>query len=339
MYRAPLLALFCALSLTSAKADPVADFYAGRTLSLTIGFAPGGGYDNVARLLARHLGSNLPGKPTIVVRNMPGAGGLVAANALYNLGPRDGTELAIFSDAIPFAPLWQTAGVQFDPTKFEYLGALDRREAGMVIAWRASGVTTFEDARKRTVTVGSTGPHDITAVAPRLLNATTGSKFRIVGGYRGIAEGALALERGEIDSWQGWCWPCIKDTKPQWLKDNRIAKLAQFGSTRHPELTDVPTVYELATNEEDRQIMRLVFSSENMSRFVVLGPGAPPERVAAMRKAFDDTVASESFRAEAARSRIPLLPATAQAAEALIRDAYATPPALLARARAIAHGN
>jgi tripartite-type tricarboxylate transporter receptor subunit TctC len=338
MFHSRLLALVCLLFASPAAADPVSDFYAGRTLSLTIGYAPGGGYDSIARLLARHMGKHIPGRPTFIVRNMPGGGGLIAANALYNIGTRDGSELAIFADTIPFAPLWNTAGAQFDPTKFHFLGSLDRREAGVALAWRASGVQTIEDARTRTVTVGSTGTHDITSVAPRLLNTLAGTRFKIVGGYRGIPEGSLAMERGEIDGWQGWCWPCLKDTKPEWISRNSILPLVQFGRERHADLPNVPTIYELATNDDDRRIMRLVFTSDVMSRFVVVGPGAPADRVEALRKAFDSTMSDPDFRADALKSNIPLHPANAQAVEALIRDAYATPPTLLARARAIVNG-
>ncbi len=339
MIRSRLLALACLFFVSPAAADPVSDFYAGRTISLSIGYAPGGGYDTIARLLARHMGKHIPGKPSFVVRNMPGGGGLIAANALYNIGNRDGSELGIFADTIPFAPLWNTAGAQFDPSKFHYLGALDRREAGVALSWRASGILTIDDARKRVVTVGSTGPHDITAVAPRLLNALTGTQFKIVGGYRGIPEGALAMERGEIDGWQGWCWPCLKDTKPEWISRNSILPLVQFGAERHADLPNVPTIYELASNEDDRRIMRLVFSSDVMSRFVVVGPGAPADRVEALRKAFDNTMSDPDFLAEALKGNIPLHPAKAADAAALIRDAYATPPALLVRARAIVNGD
>ena len=339
MSRTWLIALVGAFLAIPAQADPVADFYAGRTVSITIGFAPGGGYDSVARLLARHFFKHIPGKPSMVVRNMPGAGGLIAANAVYNLGNRDGTDIAIFGDTIPFAPLWNADGVQFDPAKFHYLGALDRREAGVALSWRASGVETFEDARRRTVTVGSTGTHDITSVAPRLLNALAGAKFKIVGGYRGLPEGSLAMERGEIDGWQGWCWPCLKETKPEWMSGHKIAVLTQFGSQRHPELPNVPTVYELVGNDDDRSIMRLIFSSDDMSRFVAVGPGTLSERVEALRAAFEATMADAEFRADAVKNNIPLHPASAAAAEALLRNAYATRPELLTRARAIIKGD
>ena len=239
-------ALFAAAALcvTGAAADSVSDFYTSKQVVIEIGYPPGGGYDAVSRLLSRHMGRHIPGRPSMIVRNMPGAGGLVAANTLYNIAPRDGSEIAILGDTVPFTPLWSNEGVQYDPMKFTYLGSLDRRQAGLTIAWAGSPFKSLQNAIDAPMTVGSTGTNDITAIAPRVLNAIIGTKFRIIPGYRGVAEGALALERGEIDGWMGWCWPCMKNEKPQWIAEKKINVLAQFTSERHPELKDVPSVFD-----------------------------------------------------------------------------------------------
>ena len=326
-----------ALSMT-AHADPISVFYATRQVVIDIGYPPGGGYDAVSRLLSRHLGKHLPGHPSIIVRNMPGAGGLIATNSLFNIAPRDGTEIAILGDTVPFTPLWSKEGVQYDPTKFNYLGSLDRRQSGIVIAWNTAPVQTLDDVIKRPMTVGSTGTNDITSVAPRVLNAIIGTKFQIIPGYRGIPEGSLAMERGEIDGWTGWCWPCMKNDKPDWIAGKKFNVLAQFMTERHPELMNVPSVFDFAKTDDDRLIMRLVFNSQEMSRLVATPPGVPKERVEALRAAFDQTMQDPEFTGEAQRLSIPLSPANWTAVEAMISGAYKLRPDLLARAAAIING-
>ncbi len=320
------------------QADAISDFYTGRQMVITVGYPPGGGYDAVARLLSRHMGKHIPGRPSIIVRNMPGAGGLIATNLLYNISQRDGTEIAILGDTVPFTPLWTKEGVQYDPLRFAYLGSLDRRQAGLVIGWHKASAKTLDDVIREPMTVGSTGTNDITSIAPRVLNAVIGTKFRIIPGYRGISEGALAMERGEIDGWMGWCWPCMKNEKPEWIAGKLVNVLAQFTMERHPELQQTPGVFEFARNDDDRQIMRLVFNSQEMSRLVAAPPGVPAERIAALRKAFEATMKDSEFTGEADRMTIPLSPATPQAVEKLIADAYQTRPELLARAAAIING-
>jgi tripartite-type tricarboxylate transporter receptor subunit TctC len=335
-----LRSILCALiGLTSASAvaaaDPIADFYAAHPIVIDVGFAPGGGYDTAARLLARHLGHHMPGHPSVIVRNMPGAGGLLAANHLFNVAPHDGSEITELGDTVPFTPLWNHDGVQFDATKFRYLGSLDKRQSGMAMVWYDAAAKTFADAQHVPVTVGSTGSTDISWIAPHLLNALLGTQFKVIAGYGSTPDAVLAMERGEIDGWLGWNWPSLKSVRPDLVAAHKINVLMQLSSERDPDLKDIPTAFELAKSEGDRRIMRLVFASQELGRIVAAPPGTPEDRLAALRKGFDETMKDPDFLDDAQHQSMSLVPANWQAVDALISDSYSLSPALLARAKEI----
>lgn len=313
--------------------DAVQKFYAGRNMDVVIGYPPGGGFDASARLLIRHMPRHLPGSPTMIPKNMPGAGSLVAANYIYNVAPKDGSEFGIIGGSVPFGPLWSRDGVSFEATRFNWIGSMDRWN-GIVLLWAAGPAKTLDDLRKMDVPVGATGAGDVTAIYPRVLNALIGTRFKIVGGYRGTSDLNLAIERGEVAGRLGWCWDCVKAEKPNWVQDKLINVPLQLGLQKHPEL-DAPMAIDLARDEEARQIMRLVFGSQEMARPFVAPPGVPAERIAALRKAFEATVADKDFLAEAQKMSLPVNIAYWHELEKLIKDVYATPEPIIARAAKI----
>jgi hypothetical protein len=282
-----------AISTDPARGQSVADFYKGKTISVVIGYPPGGGFDATARLLIRHMPRHLPGRPSMIAKNMPGAGSLRAANYLYGVAPKDGTEFGIIGPAVPFGPLWSRDGVSFEATKFNWLGSLDR--------W--------------------------TSIA-----------FKIVPGYQGTPDLSLAIERGEVEGRLGWCWDCLKQDKPDWVKDKKITVLLQFAFAKHPELPDAPLVMDLAKNEADRQIMQLAFGNLEMARPFLMPPDVPAERVAALRAAFEATAKDPAFLDEARKLNVPINLARSQEIETLLRDVYATPPPVVERAARIING-
>ena len=313
--------------------DAVQKFYAGRNLDVVIGYPPGGGFDSSARLLIRHMPKHLPGSPTMIPKNMPGAGSLIAANYIYNVAPKDGSEFGIIGGSVPFGPLWSRDGVSFEATRFNWIGSMDRWN-GIVLLWAAGPAKSLDDLRKIEVPVGATGAGDVTAIYPRVLNALVGTRFKIVGGYRGTSDLNLAIERGEVAGRLGWCWDCVKAEKPNWVQDKRINVPLQLGLQKHPEL-DAPMAIDLARDEESRQIMRLVFGSQEMARPFVAPPGVPADRIAALRKAFEATVADKDFLAEAQKIGLPVNIAYWHELEKLIKDVYATPEPTIARAAKI----
>lgn len=320
-----------AVGSDSARSQSVDGFYKGKTVSVVIGYPPGGGFDVSARLLMRHMPRHLPGNPTMIAKNMPGAGSLRAANYLYGVAPKDGTEFGIIGPAVPFGPLWSRDGVSFEATKFNWLGSLDRWTS-IAFVWHTAKVQTLDAATQTEVVVGATGAGDMTVTFPRLTNALLGTKFKIVPGYQGTPDLSLAIERGEVEGRLGWCWDCLKQDKPDWVKGKKITVLLQFAFAKHPELADVPLVMDLAKSEADRQIMRLAFGNLEMARPFLAPPGVPADRVAALRAAFEATVKDLAFIEEARKLNVPINVASSREIETLLRDVYATPQPIIDRA-------
>lgn len=324
----------CALPLAQATADEVADFYRGRNVSLVIGYPPGGGFDASARLLMRHIGKHIPGNPTLIPKNMPGAGSIVATNYLFNIAPKDGSEFGMIGGSVPFGPLWSREGVKFEATKFNWIGSMDRW-VGIVLLRQDAPAMTVEDAKNTAVTVGATGSGDVTSIYPRVINELIGTKFKVVGGYQGTSDLNLAIERGEVQGRLGWCWDCVKAEKPDWVSDRKIRVMMQLGFDKDPELPDAPMLIELAMSEEDRQIVRLVFGSQEMARPLLAPPGVPQARIAALRTAFERTMKDPEFLAEAKRLKLPVRITTWPEIKKLISEVYATPEPVLSRAAKI----
>ena len=319
---------------TLAGAESPADFYRGKSLDLEIGYSVGGGYDLYARLLARHLGAHIPGSPTVVPRNMEGAGSLRLANYLYSAAPRDGSVIGATSRGAAFDPLLNEPGAQFDASKFSFIGSANN-EVSVCVALRSSGITKFEDLLSQSLTVGSTGVADDTYQFPAITNAVLGTKFKIITGYPGGNDVSLALDRGEVQGRCGWSWSSIKATRPDWIASKKIVVLVQMSLQKHPELPDVPLVVDLAQTDEQRQILKLIFARQVMGRPFLAPPGIAPERAAILRKAFIDTMADPAFLADAEKTQLEVNPVSGEEVQKLVAEVYRTPAEVAMKAAQI----
>ena len=326
-------AFFCGAFATSAagvRADELADFWRGKTLRFLVGVGAGGDYDTQARLIARHLGRHIPGNPAVIAENMIGAGGLSMTNYLFNIAPRDGSVIGVIPNNFPALQAAGGRGVQFDAGKFNWLGALTSETETMVV-WKTTGVKTIEDARRRETIAGASGRGAITYTFPAMMNELLGTKFRIVTGYAGGNAINLAMERGEVEarinSWSSW-----KVTKPEWVKSGAFTVIAQ-GARRHPDLGDIPSVVDLARNEEDRDVIRLITLGAALGRPVTTPPGVPEARIAALREAFAATTRDPALLAEAQAMSVEIEPVRGAEMRDMIAGVLATPARVAARAR------
>jgi tripartite-type tricarboxylate transporter receptor subunit TctC len=320
--RAAIVA-FAIVPGSAASGQTVAEFYRGKSIDLYINVSVGGGYDLYARMVARHLGKHIPGNPIILPKNMEGGGGMRLHNWLYNVGPKDGTAFGAVARAMAFEPLLGNKGAQYDGTKFNYIGSAND-EVSVCVAWHTSGVTTFEDAQKTQLVVGSGGVSDDTYQYPALLNNLFGAKFKMVPGYPGGNDINLAMERGEV---QGRCsipWSTVKATRRFWIDDKKVSLLMQYSLGKHADLPNVPLVMDLAKTDEHRTILKLIFGRQVMGRPFAAPPGVPKDRVDALRKAFMDTMADKDFLAEAERAKFEITPVSGERIENLVLDVYRT---------------
>jgi len=317
--------LFGLLALTQpAPAQSIADFYRGKTVTLTVGYSTGGGYDIYARLLARHMGKHIPGNPTIVVQNAPGAGSMRAANMIYNVAPKDGTAFGMFGRGIALEPLIGTSPAQFDATKFLWLGS-GTEEAAVVVIRAEAGIKTWADMMQKPFTVGGEGTGSDPDVYALMLKNVFGVKLRLISGYPGTTEMALAVERGEVDGRASWSWSSLKTLKPDWIAQKKVTIPVQLNLRSSPDLADVPLIVNFAQTERQRQILKLVVSRQTMGRPFMAPPGLPADRAAALRAAFDATTKDPEFIAEANARGQEVNAVSGVALDALIAELYATP--------------
>jgi tripartite-type tricarboxylate transporter receptor subunit TctC len=317
----------------AAGAQDAAAFYAGKSVDLDIGYSVGGGYDLYGRLLARHLGAHIPGHPTVVPKNMEGAGSLRLANYLYSAAPRDGTVIGTTARGIAFDPLLNESGAQYDATKFSWLGSANN-EVAVCVALKSAGVTSFDQLYNRPLTIGSTGIADDTYQFPAVVNAVLGTKFKIITGYPGGNDVSLAIERGEVDGRCGWSWSSVTTTRPAWIATGKIVVLVQMSLQKHPDLPDVPLIMDMARTAEQKQIFTLIFSRQIMGRPFLAPPGLPADRLAALRQAFDETMTDKDFLADAAQNKIEINPVAGGQIQTMIADGYRTPPDVVEKAAA-----
>ena len=327
------------LSVGEACAQPAESFYAGKQMSLLIGTTAGGGYDAYGRLLARHIGRHIPGQPAVVAKNMPGAGGLAAANYLYNRAPKDGTEILTVQNGLPFERLFQTLSPDgknalFDATRFGWIGSATQT-VFVTVTWHASGVRTLKDASAKETILGASTPSADSYILAMLSNNLLGTKFKVVHGYAGATEVSLAVENGEVQGEAGKDWTTLTATKPQWIRDRLINILVQMGMRAHPDIKDVPMAIALAKSPQDRQIMEVVFAKYGMARPFFTTPDVPPDRLALLRRAFDATMSDPVVIAEATKLGMELSPVRGEEVEAMVVKMMATPDDLAARAREV----
>ncbi len=314
----------------SALAEPIADFYRGKTVNVLIGVGVGGEYDIQARLVARHIGKHIPGNPTVVSQNMTGAGGLRMTNYLYGVAAKDGTYIGMIANAFPALQTAGIQGVQFDAAKLQWIGTI-APVVETIATWHSTGVKSIEDVRKRETVIGASARGAITFFYPALMNELLGTKFKIVTGYTGGNQINLAMERGEVEA-RNNTWSSWKATKAAWLKDKLITVIAQAGP-KAPDL-DAPSVEGMARNPEDRQLIELVMSGTQLGRPLATN-AAPPERVAALRAAFAATMKDPEFLAEAQKLNFEVDPVQGEAMQRIVEKVLATPKLVAARAKGL----
>lgn len=319
------LALALILSVP-ARAETVEDFYRGKTINILIGFSAGGGYDLYARLLSRHLGRHMPGNPTVVAQNMPGAGSLKAALNVYSVAPKDGLTLATVSRSVVTDPL--LIGSNIDPLKLTWLGTITS-ETSVCATWNTSAVKTWDDMFKREFTLGSSAVGDDTAGFALIMRNVFGAKVKLVTGYPGGNDVNLAMQRQEVDGRCGWSWTSLKSQK-QWLPN--INLLVQFNLQRNPDLPNVPMALERAKDDQQRQVLRLLIAPQYVGRPFFSSPDIPPERKAALRAAFDETMKDPEFLAEAAKADMEISPVSGAKIDAFIAELYKTPQDVVKKA-------
>ena len=303
--------------------------FAGKTVTMLIGFGPGGGYDLWARVIARHLGTHLPGNPAVVPQNLPGAGSYRAANFIYNVAPKDGTTIAAISRDAVLGPLTGAAGAQFDATKFSWLGT-PAIETNVCIAYHTAPVKNVHDLLTKELVVADTGIGTGTHSYPKALNDILGFKFRIVGGYASSADVLLALERGEV---QGFCesYDSIKIHRPDWISSGTVAVLFQGGTKPNPELKGVPFVVDLARKPEDKQAIEFLYAGQGIGRPYIAPPNLPPALLEMLRDAFNATMTDPEFIAEASLRKLSIDAEDGKQLEALVKKTYVTPQPIIDR--------
>ena len=326
------------LGLAVAVASPASaqDIFKGKEINLYVGSGVGGPYDAYARLIARHLGKHLPGNPSTVVQNMPGASGRRLMGYVTNVAHKDGAAIATVQRALPFDPL-MGVDAHFDVEKLTWLGSANS-ETNVCMAWHTSGVATIEDLCTRGMVVGSSGPSSTDSIYPNVLNFLHGMKFKVVEGYKAATETHIAMERGEVDGRCGISWDTLQALNADWLRERKIRILLQIGLDKVADLAGVPSVFDLARTEEQRQIWALWAAPNKMGRPFFAPPGMAAERAALMRDAFDATVKDPDLRAEAANMKLAVAAIAGSEVAALLKQVYATPKNVVAKAALASKG-
>jgi tripartite-type tricarboxylate transporter receptor subunit TctC len=319
-----------AFSYSNANAQSRVDF-AGKTVTVLSSFGSGGGYDIYGRLYAAHAGKHLPGNPTVVVRNMPGAGGMVGTNYLYNVAPKDGTMMGVVPQTVAIAHVLGASGVKYDVGKFNWIGRINSN-AEVEQTWHTSAVKVIADAKTHQAVLAGTGPDSSSVVFPRILNDLFGMKFKVVPGYEGGNMATLAMERGEVDGIVR-PWAVTKTVHPEWLRDKTINLLVQYSVERHHELPDVPAVADLAENESQRQILGLYASGSDIGRAIVAPPDLAAPTLAALRAAFQDTMKDPAFLKDIEDNKLDFDPLSGERLQEIVRRVEGVPPAVIETAR------
>ncbi len=328
----------CAVAITavnSAQADPVADFYRGKTVTVLIGNTAGGTYDLYARTIARHLGAHIPGSPTVIVQNMPGAASLVAAGHVYNVAPQDGTILAGLASTLPFQPLIDPVAAQkIDPVKVNWLPSPS--SYGVVMLVRGDfPAKTVADMKERETAMATISPGMLPAVLAATANATLGTKIKSINGHPDLASSLLAVDRGEIDGYPTVPYDAIKRVYAKKFEEGQYRVMIQFGTEKSPDFPNAPLITDLVSAPEDKMLWELVMGSLKAGYSFMMGPNVPKERALAMRKAFMDVFADPRFLADAERATLNIAPVSGEKMEAMVKEAYAMPAPVIARLRAI----
>jgi tripartite-type tricarboxylate transporter receptor subunit TctC len=320
--------LLAVLAATQARAaDAVADFYKGRTIQVLIGFGPGGGYDLYARTLARYMGRHVPGNPTLVPQNMPGAGGIKAMNYLYNVARKDGSVIGTFARGLPIEPLFgHVQGTQFDATKYGWIGSVSN-EVSVCAFWGTSGIKTWKDVETKPTTIGASAAGADSEIFPTVLRNLFHLPTKVVTGFsNGGADIDLGMERGEIMGRCGWSWSSLLSQSKSLLDGKKINIVLQLALQKHEDLPNVPLVMDLPTTPRNKAALKLIVSRQSIARPFAAPPGLPPERLQALRAAFGATMKDPEFLAEAKKLALEVRPVSGAEVEKLIKEIYASPP-------------
>ncbi|HET9149263.1 MAG TPA: tripartite tricarboxylate transporter substrate-binding protein [Alphaproteobacteria bacterium] len=327
-----VVAFAVCLAGASSAADEAA-FYKGRQVRLLIGFGAGGGYDLIARLVARHMGGHFPGgSAQVVPQNVPGAGSLTAANTIVHVAPHDGTVLASIASGIPAAPLLNPEQAKFDSRQLSWIGSA-AKETQIDIVWHTSPVRSIDQLKTHELIIGGTGPGAATDDFPAVLKEILGLKFRLIPGYKSTKEVELAMERGEVQALAANTWNSTKARDADWLKEKKILIMTQYGRTRHPDLPDVPLIWDYVHDENDRLALNIVFSRQEMGRPYVAPPALAPERLKSVRSAFDATMRDPAFLADAKKADVDIDALDGEQVSVLVAELYKAPANVVARVR------
>jgi tripartite-type tricarboxylate transporter receptor subunit TctC len=314
--------------------DDVAEFYRGKTVRLVIGYGAGGGYDVYGKFFARYLGEHIPGKPTVIAQNMPGAGSRSAANWLYKVAPKDGSVLAVLGQATPADQALGQPGVQFDVRQFNWIGNMVAVN-NIMITWHESGVRTIDEAKKKALAIGATGAASPSVLYPTVANNLFGTQFKIVSGYPGGGDIMIAMERREVDGRGSDSWASLKSNNPAWIKDKKVNILFQVGPHREKDLPDPPLLTELAQNEEQKQILELISGDAAVGRPILTAPDVPAARVAALRKAFDATMRDPAFQEAAKKANMSFNPIGGEELQKIVTRIVSPSPQVIARVKEV----
>ena len=336
IHRLSFFVLLTAAAVHTARAQSVADFYRGRSISMVVSSSAGGGYDTLSRAVAQYLGQHIPGSPSVIVRDMPGAGGILAMNYLAQVAPHDGLTIGQVQNNTPFEPLFGTKEADYDATKMTWLGT-PSVETALLIVWHTSPIMTIEDAKRIPLTAGASGANSTPSFYARLLNELLGLKIKIILGYPGQNEAFLAMQRGELDSYGDTFWSALTSTRPDWIKENKIRILVQYGPQKEAALPDVPYGPDLVKSEDDKKLFEAAYAPLAAGRPFVAPPGLPAERAAALRAGLLATFTDPQFLADAEKKRLIInKPTSGEAMQAQIARVYQMPQRIIDRLRRIA---
>jgi tripartite-type tricarboxylate transporter receptor subunit TctC len=318
---------------TIASAQTPADFYADKSIELIIGYPPAGSNDIYGRIVARHLGKYIPGKPSIIVRNMPGAGSLTAANHIYNRAAKDGTVLGVVSAGIPLQAKLGQPQARFEPSKFFWIGRI-QSSSSVTMVWHTSKAMTLDDAMKREVVLSATGAGSTGSLYPNVMNEVLKTRFKLIQGYKGTHEAMLAMERGEAEG-HSTTWEAVKSVNMRWVKEKMVRILVQHGLHRADDLPNVPTSVELATSPEDRAVMRAIMGAAEIGKAYFTTPEVPADRVTALRRAFDAMLKDAAFAEDVKKVHGELEPMTGEQMQELIGELDTFPQAVIDRVKVL----
>ncbi len=316
---------------TTVSAQSVQSFYKDKIVEMIVGSDAATEYTRDARLVAQYLTKYIPGNPTIIVKNMPGASGLKSANYLYQIAAKDGSVLGVFNKAIPMAEATNLQGVRYTSAEFGWIGSMNRTNS-LVVTWKTSDVETLEDAKKREVTIGAQGLSGTMAAYPFMLNRSQGTRFKVVAGYQGSAAVNLAMERGEVEGRGTYSWDFFKSDNQDWKTNKKMNFLVQIGLEKEADLPDVPLLLDLAKDDTQRAVYRLLSADSMIARPFLTTPGVPAERLAALRGAFDKAMVDRDFLRDAAKSHSDVNPVPGARVEEIVKNIVGTPPAVVAQA-------